>query len=130
MSIRKIILVAIGSISLGIGTLGIFLPILPTFPFFLLTAICFAKSSERLHKWFLGTDMYINHLETYLKKEGMRMKTKASIVAWITVFMGFGFIMMSKVPVGRWILAFVWICHVIYFVFGVKTIREETVKIK
>ncbi|MCT2539610.1 YbaN family protein [Sedimentimonas flavescens] len=42
-----------GSISLGLGLLGVFLPLLPTVPFVLLAAFCFARSSERLHDWML-----------------------------------------------------------------------------
>ena len=48
---KKIVFVTLGCISLALGVVGIVLPILPTVPFFLLTAFCFAKSSERLHSW-------------------------------------------------------------------------------
>lgn len=57
---KKIVFVTLGCISLALGVVGIVLPILPTVPFFLLTAFCFAKSSERLHSWFLSTRMYKN----------------------------------------------------------------------
>ena len=43
----------------------------------------------------------------------------------VTAVMGFGFIMMSKVPVARIILASVWVGHVLYFIFGVKTIKND-----
>lgn len=49
----KIIWIVLGFICLGLGTIGVVLPILPTVPFYMATLFCFAKSSERLHQWFI-----------------------------------------------------------------------------
>ncbi len=123
----KIFWLITGFISLALGTIGIFIPILPTVPFYLLTAFSFAKSSERLHTWFLSTKLYKNHLESFVEKRGMPVKTKISIIASVTLLMGFGFFMMARK--GIWIpciiLAIVWLCHIIYFIFRVQTIRPE-----
>lgn len=51
----KIFWIVLGFLCLGFGTIGIVLPILPTVPFYMATLFCFAKSSERLHSWFIGT---------------------------------------------------------------------------
>ena len=127
MSIRKIIFIVVGCICLALGTVGVVLPILPTEPFYLATAFCFANSSERLHSWFVNTGLYKKHLQSYVEKRGMLLKTKISIITTVTLLMGFGFFMMARK--GIWvpciILAAVWVCHIIYFVFGVKTIRGE-----
>ena len=126
MSIRKIIFIVVGCICLALGTVGVVLPILPTVPFYLATAFCFAKSSQRLHEWFINTGLYKKHLQSYVEKRGMLLKTKLSIIATVTLLMGFGFFMMARK--GIWvpciILAVVWVCHIVYFVFGVKTIKE------
>lgn len=125
MKISKIIFIAVGCICLALGTVGIILPILPTVPFFMATAFCFAKSSQRLHKWFVSSGIYKKHLQSFVEKRGMLMKTKLTILTTVTLLMGFGFIMMSGILIGRIILLCVWVFHILYFCFGVKTIREE-----
>ena len=123
MKLKKIVLVVIGCIGVGLGALGVVLPILPTVPFLLLAAFCFARSSERLNNWFTGTKLYKNNLESYVKGKGMTRKTKIKIMVTVTVLMTIGFIMMDQVLVGRIVLACVWVFHILYFVFGVKTIK-------
>ena len=95
----------LGCIGLALGAVGAVLPLLPAFPFLLLAAFCFAKSSEKLHRWFTGTKLYKNNLESYVKGQGMTWKTKIRIMITVTVLMSIGFIMMHAVPVGRIVLA-------------------------
>ncbi len=125
MKIGKIILIALGCICLALGTVGIVLPILPTVPFYMATAFCFAKSSERLHCWFVSSSVYKKHLQSFVEKRGMLLKTKLTILITVTLLMCFGFAMMGRVPAGRVILVCVWVFHIIYFCFGVKTIKGE-----
>lgn len=113
----------LGCIGVALGALGAVLPLLPAFPFLLLAAVCFAKSSERLHHWFTGTRLYKNNLESYVKGKGMTRKTKIKIMVTVTVLMSVGFILMDQVPVGRIVLAGVWVFHILYFMLGVKTIK-------
>ena len=131
MKLKKIVFVIIGCIGVGLGALGVVLTILPTVPFLLLAAFCFARSSERLNNWFTGTKLYKNNLESYVKGKGMTRKTKIKIMVTVTVLMTIGFIMMDQVLVGRIVLACVWVFHILYFVFGVKTIKtgQESMQI-
>ena len=55
---KKIIYIIIGCISVGLVAAGSVIPVLPTVPFLLLAAYCFARSSERLHNWFTSTKLY------------------------------------------------------------------------
>lgn len=120
MNIKKIIYVVVGCIGLGLGALGAVLPLLPAFPFLMLAAFCFARSSERLDNWFRNTKLYKNNLESYIQGRGMTKKTKIKIMITVTLLMSIGFIMMGSVPVGRIVLACVWVFHILYFSLGVK----------
>ena len=124
MKLKQIIFLIIGCLSLALGCVGIVLPILPTVPFFLLTVFCFANSSQKLHDWFIGTQMYKKHLESFVQKKGMTVRTKATILTSVTALLAVGFVLMLRkgIIVPCVILAVVWVCHLVYFLFGVKTI--------
>lgn len=124
MKAKKILFIVLGCIGLGLGAVGAVVPLLPAFPFLLLAAYSFARSSERLHSWFINTKLYKNNLESYVKGKGVTKRTKVRIMITVTVLMTFGFVMMHQVPVGRIVLAAVWLFHIFYFAFGVKTLKE------
>ena len=125
MKLKKILYITVGCLGLGIGAVGAVLPMLPAFPFLLLAAFCFGKSSEKLHNWFIGTKLYKDNLESYVQGKGMTKKTKVRVMVTVTLLMSIGFAMMLKVTVGRIVLVCVWIFHIVYFTFGVRTLHPE-----
>ena len=124
MKLKRLIFLILGFLCLGLGCVGVALPILPTVPFFLVTVFCFANSSQKLHDWFVSTKLYKKHLESFVKKKGMTVRTKATILTSVTALMAVGFVLMLRkgIIVPCVILAVVWVCHLVYFLFGVKTI--------
>ena len=112
-----------GFLFFALGMVGVVLPILPTTPFILVAAFCFARSSNRLNGWFKGTKVYKMVLEGYMTKRSMTLRAKLTILVPVTALLAVGFAMMSNVPVGRAIVAIVWVGHIVYFGFIVKTER-------
>ena len=123
--LKKAFFIALGCVSLALGTIGIVLPILPTVPFYLLTAFCFANSSERLHDWFIHTTVYKKYIGSYFRRRGMTKKAKCLLIGTVTAIMVPGSILMDKVPVGRAIMLVVWVGHIFYFGFKVQTITQQ-----
>lgn len=126
MSIKRITFVVLGCVSLALAVIGVVLPILPTVPFLALAAFCFAKSSDRLNNWLINTKFYQNNLADFKAGKGMTVKTKARILATVTLVMAVGLIvmLMKGVIVGSIILSVVWLGHIYYFGFKVKTLEE------
>lgn len=127
MNLKKVFFVVLGCLSLGLGALGAVLPLLPAFPFLMLAAFCFAKSSEKLHGWFVSTKLYKKNLESFVQGKGMTVRTKIRIMLTVTFLMSIGFIMMHAVPVGMIVLGIVWLFHILYFIFGIKTLKIEDI---
>ena len=126
MSIKRITFVVLGCVSLALAVIGVVLPILPTVPFLALAAFCFAKSSDRLNNWLINTKFYQNNLADFKAGKGMTVKTIVRILATVTLVMAIGLIvmLMKGVIVGSIILSVVWLGHIYYFGFKVKTLEE------
>lgn len=124
---KKILYIVLGCISVGLGALGAVLPVLPTVPFLMLTAFCFARSSEKLDRWFRSTKLYEENLKDFVAGKGMTKKTKIRIMVTVTLLMSIGFVVMGLrgIVSGCVVLGHVWVFHIAYFVFGVRTYQEE-----
>ena len=124
---KKILYIVLGCISVGLGALGAVLPVLPTVPFLMLTVFCFARSSEKLDRWFRSTKLYEENLKDFVAGKGMTKKTKIRIMVTVTLLMSIGFVVMGLrgIVSGCVVLGLVWVFHIAYFVFGVRTYQEE-----
>ena len=127
MKLKKILYIILGCIGAGLCAVGAVVPMLPAFPFLLLAAFCFARSSEKLHTWCVGTKLDKDTLEDYVAGRGMTWKTKLRIMITVTLLMSVGFTMMALkgVVIGCTVLACVWAFHIIYFIWGIKTLPAQ-----
>ena len=84
--IRTLLVIA-GTLFTGLGFVGIFVPLLPTTPFLLLAAACYARSSQRLYGWLLNNKLFGYYIRSYLERKGVPLKVKvlALTVLWITI---------------------------------------------
>ena len=121
---KRILYIILGCVGVGLGAIGAVVPMLPAFPFLMLAAFCFARSSEKLDRWFKGTKLYKDNLADYVAGRGMTVKTKVRIMITVTLLMSIGFIMMGLkgIVTGCIVLSCVWAFHIVYFIWGVKTI--------
>ena len=124
---KKYICSFLGLISLLLGAVGSFVPVLPTVPFLMLAAFCFARSSEKLDRWFRGTKLYKDNLADFAAGRGMTKKAKVRIMVSVTVLMAVGLVMMGAkgIVTGCIALALVWVLHLVYFLFGIRTIPVQ-----
>jgi uncharacterized membrane protein YbaN (DUF454 family) len=83
----RILLMVAGTFCVGLGIVGIFVPLLPTTPFLLLAAACYARSSQRCYGWLLNNKLFGNHIRSYLEGKGIPLKLKILVVTllWITI---------------------------------------------
>ena len=120
----RYIYLMIGMISFDLGFIGIVLPILPTTPFLLLAGFCFARSSKRVHNWFVSTKAYQRHLEPFVQKRAITLKTKICILSLASFMLAFPLFLTDL----WWLRVFIiglYIFKYYYFLFKIKTIKLE-----
>lgn len=83
----NLFLVIIGSISLALGVIGIFLPLLPTTPFLLLTAACYARGNQRFYKWLMKHPLFGEYIRHFRSEDGIPTAVKVRVIGilWLTI---------------------------------------------
>jgi uncharacterized protein len=98
----RMALLGAGSLFVGLGVLGIFLPLLPTTPFLLLAAFCYGKSSPAAYRWLTTNRYFGKYLRNYQEHRGATVGTKVTSIATIWLGIGFtGFVLQPPI----WLLA-------------------------
>jgi uncharacterized membrane protein YbaN (DUF454 family) len=83
---KRIALILVGLVSLALGAIGVFLPLLPTTPFVLVSAIAFAKSSDRLHQWLVDHDLFGPLIANWREHGAISRRTKViSVLSMIAI---------------------------------------------
>ena len=126
MVLKKIFYVTLGLLSLALGILGALLPILPTVPFVLLAAFCFARGSQRLDAWLRTTRIYREAMLLMRNgRHGMTNAQKLRIMLPVTTLMGISFLLTDH-PHARIAIGVMWALHVIFFVFRIPSVKRGT----
>jgi len=97
-------LLVFGVVFIGIGAIGIFVPILPTTPFLLLAAVCFIYSSRRMYDWLLNNRLFGRYLKDYIERKGIPLRIKVGTLVFLWVTMILSMIFFTDSPLIRIIL--------------------------
>ena len=85
--------------STGLGIIGVFVPILPTTPFLLLAAACYARSSERFYQWLMNNRIFGSYVRSYIEGRGMPVRIKLITIGllWLTIGLSVAFVVQNMV---------------------------------
>ena len=92
----RVIFTILGLLFVGIGAIGVIIPVMPTTPFLIAAAIFLAKGSGKFNDWFTGTKLYKNNLENFVKTGGMTAKQKKKNFGASITYAHYSFVYMSR----------------------------------
>lgn len=86
-TLTRWVLIIAGTFFTGLGIVGIFLPLLPTTPFLLLAAACYARSSKRFYDWLMNNKRFGRYIKNYREGKGISLKVKVVTICllWLTI---------------------------------------------
>lgn len=122
-AVKSKILLIIGFFALGIGFVGIFVPLLPTTPLVLLSAYLFARSSRKYHDWIRNNRFFGKTVRAWEAGKGLTVAEKWRMAVFATLFIGISFILCTNI-VGRIVLILVWPIPISISIFS-KTRRDD-----
>ena len=122
--VKRRILIGAGTLSTGLGIIGIFVPILPTTPFLLLAAACYMRSSERFYQWLINNRILGAYVRNYIEGKGMPVKIKmfTILLLWLTIALTIVF------GVQNIVIKMVLICIAVGVTAHIALIRKRKVK--
>ena len=121
---KKVALIFVGSVSVALGTIGIFLPLLPSTPFLLLAAACFIRSSDRLYAWLTNNKYLGPYIRNYREKRGMTVCTKATVLSLLWLTIGYSAIFATESLAVRIALAMIAVAVTVH-ILSLKTLTGE-----
>ncbi len=120
--IRGILIIA-GTFFLGFGIIGIFLPLLPTTPFLLLAAACYARSSKRIYNWLLNNKWFGNYIKNYRERKAVLLKIKVLSISFLWIAIGYSVIFVVNILLGKIILILI-ATGVTIHILSIKTLKQ------
>jgi uncharacterized membrane protein YbaN (DUF454 family) len=121
---KRRLLIAAGTLSTGLGIIGIFVPILPTTPFLLLAAACYMRSSERFYRWLTNNRVFGAYVRNYIEGRGMpvRIKIFTILLLWLTIGLSMTFAVRNTV------IRIVLVCIAVGVTVHIALIRKRRVE--
>lgn len=97
--VKRKLLIGAGTLSAGLGIVGIVIPVLPTTPFLLLAAACYMRSSERFYRWLINNRIFGAYVRNYIEGRGMPLRIKVFTIAllWLTIGLSMAFAVQDLV---------------------------------
>lgn len=125
MDIRKAILIFAGTVCVGLGVLGMFLPLMPTTVFLLMAAYCYSRSSDRFHNWLLSNRWFGSYIKNYRAKKGITLRQKVTTLLTLWASIGLSIWLLGGAFWSTLMLAAVAVGVTIHILW-IKTHRPET----
>jgi uncharacterized membrane protein YbaN (DUF454 family) len=123
-NVARYLWLTIGAFAVVVGVIGAFLPVLPTTPFMILAAYCFARSSPRAHAWLLNNPYFGQQVRDYYAGRGIPFRTKLIAVAMVTVSEAYVLISSDMIAV-KIVMTVIWLAVSGYLLAGIPT-RHRT----
>ncbi len=122
--IIRLILLIIGTVLLALGIIGIFIPLLPTTPFLLLSAACYAKSSRKFYLWMMNNRYFGKYISNYKERKGIPLKIKiySCSLLWLTILFSILFVINNIII--KFLLLIIAV-SVTYHIVSIKTLKED-----
>jgi uncharacterized membrane protein YbaN (DUF454 family) len=120
------VLIAAGTLFLVLGIVGVFLPVLPTTPFLLLAAACYARGSGRFYTWLMNNRLFGTYIRNYREGRGLPPKIKVIVIILLWVTIGYSAAFAVHVLWARVILILIAVgvtTHILY----IRTLRHQDV---
>lgn len=126
-TIKKYVFLVLGTLSLGIGMIGVLIPVLPTTPFLLMASFFYLRSSKRMYNWMLNHKVFGSYIYCYMKHRGVSQKTKAGtlIFLWSTLILSMILVFMWQITIILLVVGIAVSTHIVLL----KTLDEEEIKL-
>lgn len=120
MKLYNMLFILLGFIFMGIGLIGVVVPVLPTTPFLIVASIFFAKGSNKYNTWFKSTKIYKNYAEDFINEKSMTFKRKAFLMVLSDTMLAFPLIILDSIYIKAFIIIVILVKYY-YFIFQIKT---------
>jgi len=123
-NLSRWVLIITGSFFMGLGILGIFLPLLPTTPFLLIAAACYIRSSEKFYNWLINNKWLGNYIKNYIEGKGVPLKVKVLSISLLWITIGYSVVFVVRIFLIRVILILIAIGVTIH-ILSIRSLKQR-----